>query len=48
MSKKSVTKVVVIIAANAFAIAFASTPLAVKNIDRTLPAVLSGTMQGYQ
>lgn len=48
MSNKSVTKVVAIIAANVFAIAFASTPLTAKNIDRTLPAVLSGTMQGYQ
>ena len=48
MSKKSVTKVVAIIAANVFTIAFASTPLAAKNIDRSLPAVLSGTMQGCQ
>ena len=48
MSKKSVTKVVAIIAVNAFTIAFANAPLAAKNIDRSLPAVLSGTMQGYQ
>ena len=33
---------------NAFTIAFANAPLAAKNIDRSLPAVLSGTMQGYQ
>ena len=48
MSKKSVTKVVAIIAVNAFTIAFANAPLAAKNIDRSLPAVLRGTMQGYQ
>ena len=48
MSKESVTKVVAIIAANVFAIAFASTPLAAKNIDRPLPTVLSGAMQGCQ
>ena len=48
MSNTSVTKVVAIIAANVFAIAFASAPLAAKKIDRSLPAVLSGTMQGYQ
>ena len=47
-SNTRVTKVVAIIAANVFAIAFANAPLAAKNIDRSLPAVLSGTMQGYQ